>query len=97
MIYTTAINSNAYTSSDISNILFLRNVLETARCQTLMKRQVQKIVKLEQCNESSWRCNIYGLFCLPFCKKDKYGSLIVLILLFFSCVSVSNAKTLDLM
>jgi hypothetical protein len=30
-------------------------------------------------------------------KKDKYGNLIVLILLFFSCVSVSNAKTLDLM
>jgi hypothetical protein len=30
-------------------------------------------------------------------KKEKYGNLLFLILLFFFCVSASNAKTLDLM
>jgi hypothetical protein len=54
---------------------------------------------LLSCNNvtSSWRCNICGLFCLSFYKKLEAWKPSVFMLLCFFCISVFNAKTLDLM
>jgi hypothetical protein len=56
-----------------------------------------KKLKLGRGNESIWRCDIYAVFLFISLKKDKYANPIVLIFLFFFCITVFNAKTLDLM